>query len=944
MKNLLLTCLALSSAVICQSQSLCFDPANDNRYDTYETCMDVGVTDINNDGHLDIIASGGSLVSIHLGQGDGTFNAYYTSLPGTNWDIEMVDFDGDDDLDFYSYGFGNVVAGRNLGNGLFEWAGYDGTSMVNNQFSEMTVGNIDDDPQPEIIVNDIGDALYIFQTDADGIPFESSTLYGTLVNPSNVKIGDLNGDNFMDLAVTSSSSSDIAICLSNGDGTFDITIQNANIVVSSGYATIEIADMDGDEDNDIMAGGAGEMHIIENNGNGTFTSWPDVFMGSYCQGFITGDWDGDGDNDVAWANQTSGGITVNLNNGDGSFPAQGNVFYSSGGQSEELVSGDFDEDGILDIVVANGFDGNFAFLKGNGDGKFGSLFLLAGYGAAGLCAADFDNNGSIDIIATNRTAPQYMALSRNNGDGSFQDTEFLPTVTNAEECVSGDFNEDGNADVAIHSSQGFHIHLGNGNGTFQDYVTYVSANIGEGGDRTICTGDFDGDGKLDLAGSRLAANNVAVVYGNGDGTFGAPDVYEDGIDYARTIIAAHLSNDAYEDIVICSNADDKVFVYFSNATEDLDAPLILSTPGQPEGLDVADYNEDGANDLIVVAPNANKCYFFAGNNDQTFDAPTEFDIPQFSNATRGSHGDINGDGHEDFICALYQDDAVAIFFGNGDGTFQSAVTYDVDRQPNRVITADFNDDGALDFSTLNSGIFNVSVVLNNSAFIVADGELAFCEGGDVVLTASEGSSYEWNNGATTQSITVNEGGEYYCAVTNQSGNCTLITTTVQVEVYQGQTVMLDMDSTLVCIEGGSFALSGGTPFGGLYSGEGVAGNVFDPAATGPGFFTITYTYADPGDCTNGSASGEIEVEVCNFVSEHTLEAEVYPTITEGFVTINAMLPCTYQLFDVNGRLMQAATGRNKYHTLDMTALSNGFYLLNIISEGESRVVKVEKVN
>ncbi len=943
MKKHLLTLIAGGCSLFAFSQSLCFDPANDNRYETNGTCMDVGVVDMNGDTHLDIVAATGNSVAIHLGNGDGTFDPFYTNEVGTNWDIEMVDFDDDGDLDYYSYGFGNLVAVRNLGNGNFEWAGYLGTTMVNDQFSQMSVGNIDNDPQPEILINDIGDALFIFQTDADGIPVSSSTLYGTVVNPSNLKLGDLNGDNYADLAVASSTSQLVAICLANGDGTFDITTINVGDAIVSGYAEIEIADLNNDNDNEVLVAGAAEMHVLDNDGNGAFTALTDVFMGSYSNGFITGDWDDNGDLDVAWATDNGAG-TINLGNGDGTFPPQGNLFYSSGGQAMELASGDFDEDGVLDLVVANGFDNNFAFLKGNGDGKFGPLYLLAGYGAAGLCSADFDNNGSIDIIATNRYAPNYMALSRNLGDGSFQDTEFIPTTGNAEDCVAGDFNEDDNLDVAIHSPQGFAIHFGNGNGTFEDYVTIVSANIGDGGERTICTGDFNGDGHLDLAGSRLAANNVAVVYGDGVGGFSAPDIYEDGLQYSRTIIAAHLNNDTYEDMVICSNSNDKVYVYFGNSTQDFDAPVIFDTPGQPEGLAAFDANEDGANDIVVVAPNANKCYFYAGNNNQTFDAPTEFDIPQFSNATRGSSGDINGDGHQDFICALYADNAVAIFFGYGDGTFESAVTYDVDRFPSRVITADFNDDGAMDFSTLNSGIFNVSVVLNNSAFIAADGDLAFCEGGDVVLTASEGYSYEWSNGQTTQSITVSEAGEYYCAITNQSGTCTLLTTSVQVEVYQGQEVTLQMDSTVVCDNGGSFFPGGGFPFGGQYTGPGITGNIFDPAAVGPGTYTITYTYVDPGDCTNASATDEITVDICDFIFENEFAVTVYPTATSDVLNIVCTQTFAYDVRDVRGSLIISGKSNTTMEMLNLSALSKGVYLLKIISDKTENVIRFEKID
>ncbi len=940
----LYTCLGAFAFLIfsihANSQNLCFDPANDNRYETPGLCMDLGVLDVNNDGHLDVVVAGGSETSIHIGNGDGTFEPYYTSLPGTNWDIEFVDFDNDGDLDFYSYGFGNCVAGRNLNDGTFEWAGYLGVVLQNDQMSEMSTGNVLGNGGSDIVFNDQGaDVVYIMDTDNAGIPISSISL-NVLDTPINVKVGNLNGDGNMDIVVSSSVLEDIGIYLSNGDGTFTEIIQHAGTPVGSGYGTIEIDDIDGDNDNDILVGGLTVMYVLENDGTANFTSLPDVFMGSYCQGFATGDWDNDNDNDVAWANQSGGGVTINLNNGDGTFPSQGNSFFSSGNQSEELASGDFDEDGIPDLVVANGFFYNFAFLKGNGDGRFGSLALLAGYGAAGFCSSDFDNDGDADIIATNRNAPSNLAYSKNNGDGTFEDTQYFSTIGNAEECITDDFNEDLNMDVAIHSASGFSIHFGNGDGTFDPFITFESANVGAGGNRTICSGDFNGDGNADLAGSRVAADNVVIVYGDGTGNFSAPDIYEDGMQYARTILASHLNNDSYEDLVICSNSSDQVFVYFGTATQDLSGPLILAAAGAPEGLAAFDANEDGANDLLVICPNANKLYMFAGNNDQTFDALVEFDTPAGSNPTRGTHADINNDGHEDFICAFYQSNAVGVFFGDGNGNFAPAVSYEVDRRPIDVLTADFNNDGAIDFSSLNSSTNNVSVVLNNSAFVTADGALAFCSGEDVVLTASEGYYYEWSSGEESQSITVTDSGEYYCSVTNQSGSCTLITTSVQVEVYQSQTVSLELDSTVVCNNAGSFYLTGGSPFGGQFSGTGVNANQFDPSATGEGTYIITYTYEDAGGCTNASATDEITVEICIGVDELNEAMRIFPSFTNGMVNVTCPNNSYATIMDCSGKILMQQSLNNQNNQFDLREYSDGIYFLRLQQGDKTSISKI----
>jgi len=925
------------------SQSLCFDPASDNRYETDESCMDIGVLDVNNDGHLDVVASGGSMASIHLGNGDGTFQPLYTSAPGTNNDIEFIDFDNDGDLDFYSYGSGNCVAGRNLGNGTFEWAGYLGVTLNLQIFSEMSVGDITGDGNPDIVVNDHSGDIHVIQTDNDGIPV-SSFIIDTLDPISNIKVGDLNGDALMDIVGAFTINDNVVIYMAQGGTSFQSTIYDAGYGTGSGHETIDIADITGDGDNDILVGGSGMLYVLSNDGDGTFTSMPDVQMGTYSVGAVTGDWDNDGDLDIAWANHSSGGITVVKNNGNGTFPANGYKFYSSNGQSEELEVGDFNEDGILDLIVANGYDLNFAYLEGHGDGRFGSLSLLTANGASGMCAADFDNDGDVDVIGTNYFNPSYLALSKNTGEGSFEETIFSP-INNAGECVAGDFDDDGNMDVAVHSTDGFSILMGNGNGTFDNPVVYVSANIGEGGDRTICTGDFNGDGNLDLAGSRIAANNVAVVYGNGNGTFSAPDIYTDGMNYSRVLVSGHLNNDSFEDIVICSNSSDEVFVYFGTASQNLTSPVILDTPGAPEGLSIFDANEDGANDLVVVAPNANVFYLFEGNNDMSFDASSAFPIPTGSNATRGAHGDINQDGHQDFICSLWYDDLVGVFFGNGDGTFQEAISFSVDNAPTHVLVEDFNDDGSPDIATLNSGISNISVVLNNSAYLTVDGELAICWEETVTLNASGGYSYLWSNGETTPSITTDTPGIYYCEVTNQAGDCTIITSSVEVQVFPTTTVTLSLDSTLVCVENGDFFLSGGQPYGGQYTGTGVEANNFDPASVSEGVYTITYTYADPAGCTNGTATDELTVDICLGIEEaEEFMTEVYPTITSDFINIRTNTSFYTQLYDSNGKLIHSGKKANRFETIDMTTLSTGTYLLHITDGTNRQVARVQKVD
>ncbi|MEE4178584.1 MAG: T9SS type A sorting domain-containing protein [Bacteroides sp.] len=133
------------------------------------------------------------------------------------------------------------------------------------------------------------------------------------------------------------------------------------------------------------------------------------------------------------------------------------------------------------------------------------------------------------------------------------------------------------------------------------------------------------------------------------------------------------------------------------------------------------------------------------------------------------------------------------------------------------------------------------------AEIVADGDLEFCEGSSVELTATEGASYLWSTGATAQSIVVSESGTYNVEVTFDNG-C-IANASVEVIVNEVPEVSLSA-LTGLCQDAAPVSLGGGMPEGGVYSGTGVVDGMFDPAIAGVGTFEITYTYTDENGCSN----------------------------------------------------------------------------------------------
>jgi FG-GAP-like repeat/FG-GAP repeat len=334
---------------------------------------------------------------------------------------------------------------------------------------------------------------------------------------------------------------------------------------------------------------------------GPATSYP---VGSVPNAVATGDFNRDGKQDLVVANEgtSSDSVSVLLGNGDGTF--QPAVSYPAGANPGAIAVGDFNKDGKQDLAVVDAGSTEVSVLLGNGDGTFQApVSYFSGGGPLALAVGDFNNDGKQDLAVGN-TADGNVGVLLGNGDGTFQPVVTFATGPGPFSIAVGDFNGDCNQDLAVtqQGAAGVAVLLGNGDGTFQAAVSYAAGTS----PFTVAIGDFDGDGKQDLAVANNAGftNNVHVLLGNGDGTFQPAATYTAGFSpYA--IAVGDFNLDGKQDLAVTNDSSSEVSVLLGNGDGTFQAPTDYSTGSNPRSVAVGDFNLDGEQDLAVANSSSN---------------------------------------------------------------------------------------------------------------------------------------------------------------------------------------------------------------------------------------------------------------------------------------------------------------------------------------------------
>ncbi|MGO9924331.1 MAG: FG-GAP-like repeat-containing protein, partial [Isosphaeraceae bacterium] len=600
----------------------------------------------------------------------------------------------------------------------------------------------------------LGDGAFQYPPISLGLPDLVSD-YALLVNYTDIIADDFTGHGKLDLALTDRATESVVILLGNGNGTFQPPMSFeagffpqslvAGDFTGNGKLDLAVADLD---DTDVYGPGPGGVSILLGNGDGTFRPPTFDLAGNSPVSVIAGDFNGDGKLDLAVADDgdqngsanNPGGVSVLLGNGNGTF--QPAVTYGAGGGPASLVAGDFTGNGTLDLAVADPGDevygqgddpGGVYVLLGNGDGTFQTATVYASGGGAtepgSIVAGDFTGNGKLDLAVASDLFNELLILP-GNGDGTFQPPIETPlNLPNFGQSlflsiVAGDFNRDGRVDVAVADdttngfgvappnvvTDSFEVLLGNGDGTFEQ----GGGTLIDGGTAPLITADFNGDGNLDLATYNYATDEVSISLGNGGGGFQLASQFALGAPTAagELMVAGDFNGDGRIDLAAA--APDGVFVLLGNGDGTFQPATTYSLGFAPTDIVAGDFSNNGILDLAAIGTpgsgQGGELAILMGKGDGTFRETANY--PVGANPGNLLAGDFAGNGKLDLAFSIDgnpvpgqpidgQSNTVSVMAGNGDGTFQPPVNYDVVSSASiatisSIVAEDFTGDGKLD--------------------------------------------------------------------------------------------------------------------------------------------------------------------------------------------------------------------------------------------------------
>ncbi len=724
----------------------------------------ITLADMDWDGDLDLVITNywGESVSLLKNNGNGTFAAKTDFSDETSLGHAVADFNGDGYLDVMTQSVDSGIVRFNQGNGTF-LAGYEKRETVGDY--NIVAGDYNRDGFPDAFYTDQRGSSYNFPYNNGDGTFSNGLidqLYD--LESKGIVLADLNADGWIDVVKVDSYYKKAMVLLSTGNGGF--ASSTTDYTLGNSPEGITAVDIDGDGDIDLVAVNSGDdnIFVLKNNGNGTFAAKVEYAVGDNPQNIAYGDFDGDGDVDIVVTNKDSNTLSVYKN---GTPPPQissvsptandidimasssisitfdqdmssgtlttstilvsslqkgkiaGSVSYNSGNKTATFdPTSDFLVGDVVTVTVKTGaqstnnagisapYTWSFTVKALVGGPFVSSQNFASGTNPRNMTSGDYDGDGDIDLATANYNGTNFSVL-KNNGDGTYAAAVNYAAGTNPFAMTSADIDNDGDLDVMLsnYNSASVSVYKNNGDGTFAaktDYTTGTRPSI-------LKTGDLDGDGDKDLVVMNYFSNTLSVLMNNSDGTFAAKTDYATELGpYGMEI--ADFNGDHLLDLVSVNYNNSNFSVFMNNGNGTFAAKVSYTTGTNPVMTSGADLDGDGDIDLAITSFNTSTMSIFKNNGDGTFAAKTDY--------TAGSapftivSGDVDVDGDLDLFVINNVSATISMFKNNGDATFQAKADLNVVSQAVGLIVADLDGSGSLDLASTNYNANNVTVWLN----------------------------------------------------------------------------------------------------------------------------------------------------------------------------------------------------------------------------------------